>query len=164
MYLATYARQAFIVIRGESLAASMSAYLIAQIAETANIEVLPFTQVKEVRGEQHLEEVVLRIGEQTEARPARALFVFIGAKPSTEWVCGTVLCDAKGYVLTGRDLVADPRYPTHWKRPREPFALETCVPGVFAAGDGRAGAMARVAAAVGDGSTAIKFVHQYLDE
>lgn len=164
MYLATYARKAFIVIRGESLAASMSAYLIEQIAETANIEILPFTQVKEVRGEQHLEEVVLQIGEQTEARPARALFVFIGAKPSTEWVCGTVLCDAKGYVLTGRDLVADPRYPTHWKRPREPFALETCVPGVFAAGDGRAGAMARVAAAVGDGSTAIKFVHQYLDE
>ncbi len=164
MYLATYARKAFIVIRGESLAASMSAYLIAQIADTANIEILPFSQVKEVRGEQHLEEVVLQIGDRCEARPARALFVFIGAKPSTEWVCGTVVCDAKGYILTGRDLVADPRYPTHWKRQREPFALETCVPGVFAAGDGRAGAMARVASAVGDGSTAIKFVHQYLDE
>lgn len=164
MYLAAYARRVFIVIRGESLAASMSAYLIDQITATENIELLPFTQVQEVKGEQHLEEVVLQIGGRTEARPARALFVFIGAKPSTEWVCGTVLCDAKGYVLTGRDLVADPRYPTSWKRPREPFALETCVPGVFAAGDGRAGAMARVASAVGDGSTAIKFVHQYLDE
>ena len=164
MYLATYARRVFIVVRGPSLAASMSAYLIEQIAGTDNIEILPFSEVKEVKGEQQLEEVVLQIGEQTETRPARALFVFIGAKPSTEWVCDTILCDGKGYVLTGRDLVADPRYPTHWKRPREPFALETCVPGVFAAGDGRAGAMARVAAAVGDGSTAIKFVHQYLDE
>ncbi|OGX82421.1 FAD-dependent oxidoreductase [Hymenobacter coccineus] len=164
MYLATYARRVFIVIRSKSLASSMSAYLIEQIAGTENIEILPFAQVKEVKGEGHLEAVVLQVGEQTEERPARALFVFIGAKPSTEWVCGTVICDAKGYVLTGRDLVADPRYAANWKRPREPFALETCVPGVFAAGDGRAGAMARVAAAVGDGSTAIKFVHQYLDE
>ncbi len=164
MYLASYARRVFVVIRGKSLAASMSAYLIEQIAGTANIEILPFAQVKEVRGEEHLEAVVLQIGDRTETCPARALFVFIGAKPSTEWVCGTVVCDAKGYVLTGRDLVADPRYSTHWKRKREPFALETCVPGVFAAGDGRAGAMARVASAVGDGSTAIKFVHQYLDE
>ncbi len=164
MFLATYARRVFIVIRSKSLAASMSAYLIDQIADTPNIEILPFAQVKEVRGEQHLEEVTLQIGDKTEARPARALFVFIGAKPSTEWVCGTVICDARGYVLTGRDLVADPRYRTAWKRQREPFALETCVPGVFAAGDGRVGAMARVASAVGDGSTAIKFVHQYLDE
>ncbi len=164
MYLAAYARRVFIVVRGKSLAASMSAYLIEQIAGTPNIELLPFSQVVEVRGEQHLEEVVLQIGARTEARPARALFVFIGAKPSTEWVCHLVLCDAKGFVLTGRDLVADPRYPTSWKYKREPFALETCVPGVFAAGDGRAGAMARVASAVGDGSTAIKFVHQYLDE
>ena len=164
MYLASYARRVFVVIRGKSLSTSMSAYLIEQIAGTANIEILPFAQVKEVRGEEHLETVVLQIGERTAICPARALFVFIGAKPSTEWVCGTVVCDAKGYVLTGRDLVADPRYPTHWKRKREPFALETCVPGVFAAGDGRAGAIARVASAVGDGSTAIKFVHQYLDE
>ena len=164
MYLASYARRVFVVIRGKSLSTSMSAYLIEQISGTANIEILPFAQVKEVRGEEHLETVVLQIGERTAICPARALFVFIGAKPSTEWVCGTVVCDAKGYVLTGRDLVADPRYPTHWKRKREPFALETCVPGVFAAGDGRAGAMARVASAVGDGSTAIKFVHQYLDE
>jgi len=164
MYLATYARRVFILIRGASLAASMSAYLIEQIAQTDNIEILPGSQVKEVRGQDHLQEVVIDNNGQTEMRPARALFVFIGAKPSTEWVCDIVLCDGKGYLLTGRDLMADPRYPTSWKRGREPFLLETCVPGIFAAGDSRAGAMARVASAVGEGSMAIKFVHQYLDE
>ncbi|GAA4393077.1 FAD-dependent oxidoreductase [Hymenobacter koreensis] len=166
MYLATYARRVFIVIRGESLAASMSAYLIEQIGRTPNIELLPFTEVQEVRGQDHLEEVVLRQNRtgEVQTRAARALFVFIGAKPSTEWLCDVLLCDGKGFVLTGRDLVADPRYAGQWKRGREPFALESSVPGIFAAGDSRAGAMARVASAVGEGSMAIKFVHQYLDE
>lgn len=164
MYLATYARRVFILIRGASLAASMSAYLIEQIGQTPNIEILPFAEVQEVCGQDHLEEVIIRNQGQVERRPARALFVFIGAKPSTEWVCNTILCDGKGFVLTGRDLVADPRYATSWKHTREPFLLETCVPGVFAAGDSRVGAMARVASAVGEGSMAIKFVHQYLDE
>ena len=142
----------------------MSAYLIEQIAQTPNIEILPFTEVQEVVGAEHLEEVVIRHNGQLERRPARALFVFIGAKPSTEWVCNTVVCDGKGFVLTGRDLVQDPRYAAIWKHTREPYLLETCVPGVFAAGDSRAGAMARVASAVGEGAMAIKFVHQYLDE
>ncbi|AHJ99756.1 FAD-dependent oxidoreductase [Hymenobacter swuensis] len=165
MYLATYARRVFILIRGESLAASMSAYLIEQIGQTPNIELLPFAEIAEVCGADHLEEVVVRRQGQLERRPARALFVFIGAKPSTEWVCDTIVCDGKGFVLTGRDLVTDPRYATAWQHPRrEPYLLETCVPGIFAAGDSRAGAMARVASAVGEGSMAIKFVHQYLDE
>ncbi len=165
MYLSTYASRVFIVIRGESLAASMSAYLIEQIAQTPNIEILPHTQVREACGEHSLEAVVIQQeGHEPEKRPARALFIFIGAKPSTEWVCHLALCDPKGYLLTGRDLVADPRYQASWKKDREPYLLETCVPGMFAAGDGRAGAMARVASAVGEGSMAIKFVHQYLDE
>ncbi len=165
MYLATYARRVFILIRGESLAASMSAYLIEQIGQTDNIELLPFTEVTEVCGQDYLEEVVISRQGEVERRPARALFVFIGAKPSTEWVCDTVVCDSKGFLLTGRDLITDPRYATTWQHPRrEPYLLETCVPGVFAAGDSRAGAMARVASAVGEGSMAIKFVHQYLDE
>jgi thioredoxin reductase (NADPH) len=108
--------------------------------------------------------VLVDVNGTVEKRPARALFVFIGAKPSTEWVCGLVACDAKGYLLTGRDLVADPRYAEIWQKDREPYLLETCAPGIFAAGDSRAGAMARVASAVGEGSMAIKFVHQYLDE
>ena len=165
MYLATFASRVFIVIRGDSLAASMSAYLIEQLAQTPNIELLPRTQVREACGQDSLEAVVVQQeGQAPEKRPARALFIFIGAKPSTEWVCHLALCDAKGYLLTGRDLVTDPRYLTAWKQPREPYLLETCVPGMFAAGDGRAGAMARVASAVGEGSMAIKFVHQYLDE
>ncbi|MCC3154066.1 FAD-dependent oxidoreductase [Hymenobacter sp. BT770] len=164
MYLATYARKVFIVIRGVSLAASMSAYLIEQIHNTPNIELLPHSQIKEVCGADHLEAVMVDINGTVEKRPARALFVFIGARPSTEWVCEQVVCDGKGFLLTGRDLVTDPRYPTIWKKEREPYLLETCVPGIFAAGDSRSGAMARVASAVGEGSMAIKFVHQYLDE
>lgn len=165
MYLSTYASRVFIVIRGESLAASMSAYLIEQINQTPNIEILPRTQVREACGQDSLEAVVIQQeGHAPEKKPARALFIFIGAKPSTEWVCHLAICDAKGYLLTGRDLVADPRYKSAWKKDREPYLLETCVPGLFAAGDGRAGAMARVASAVGEGSMAIKFVHQYLDE
>jgi thioredoxin reductase (NADPH) len=165
MYLSTYASQVYIVIRGDSLAASMSAYLIEQIGQTPNITILPRTQVREACGENSLEAVVIQQeGHEPEKKPARALFIFIGAKPSTEWVCDLALCDPKGYLLTGRDLVTDPRYKTAWKKDREPYLLETCVPGMFAAGDGRAGAMARVASAVGEGSMAIKFVHQYLDE
>ncbi|MBU6119715.1 FAD-dependent oxidoreductase [Hymenobacter siberiensis] len=164
MYLATYARRVFIVIRGADLAASMSAYLIEQIRTTPNIELLPYSQIKEVCGQDHLEAVMVDVNGTVEKRPARALFVFIGAKPSTEWVCDQVLCDGKGFLLTGRDLVTDPRYAEVWKKDREPYLLETCVPGIFAAGDSRAGAMARVASAVGEGSMAIKFVHQYLDE
>ena len=165
MYLSTYASRVFIVIRGDSLAASMSAYLIEQIGQTPNIEILPRTQVREACGQDSLQAVVIQQeGQEPEKRPARALFIFIGAKPSTEWVCHLAICDAKGYLLTGRDLVADPRYKSAWKKDREPYLLETCVPGLFAAGDGRAGAMARVASAVGEGSMAIKFVHQYLDE
>ena len=164
MYLATYARRVFIVIRGANLAASMSAYLIEQIRTTPNIELLPHAQIKEVRGQDHLEAVMVDRNGTVETRPARALFVFIGAKPSTEWVCEQVMCDGKGFLLTGRDLVTDPRYADIWKQSREPYLLETCVPGIFAAGDSRSGAMARVASAVGEGSMAIKFVHQYLDE
>ncbi|MGY2130722.1 FAD-dependent oxidoreductase [Hymenobacter sp. HD11105] len=164
MYLATYARRVFILIRGESLAASMSAYLIEQIGQTENIEILPFAEVKEVCGQDHLEEVIISNKGEIQRRPARALFVFIGAKPSTEWVQDLILCDKRGFMLTGRDLVTDPRFAASWKRDREPYLLETCVPGIFAAGDNRVGAMARVASAVGEGSMAIKFVHEYLDE
>lgn len=165
MYLASYASKVYIVIRGESLAANMSNYLVQQIKDTPKIELLAHTQLREVHGETSLETVVIqRDGQASERHPARALFIFVGAKPCTEWVDGLALCDGKGYLLTGRDLLGDPRFKTTWKKEREPYLLETSVPGLFAAGDGRAGAMARVASAVGEGSMAIKFVHQYLDE
>ncbi|MGI4864323.1 MAG: FAD-dependent oxidoreductase [Janthinobacterium lividum] len=165
MYLSTYASRVYIIIRGESLVASMSAYLIEQIAQTPNIEVLPHTQLREACGRDSLEAVMIqRDGQVPEKVPALALFIFIGTRPSTEWISHLAICDARGFLLTGRDLLADPRYAFSWKKTREPYLLETCVPGLFAAGDSRAGAMARVASAVGEGSMAIKFVHQYLDE
>jgi len=143
MYLSTYASRVYIIIRGASLAASMSAYLIEQIAQTPNIEVLPHTQLREVCGQDSLEAVVIqRDGQAPEKVPALALFVFIGTRPSTEWISHLAICDTKGFLLTGRDLVADPRYGVSWKKTREPYLLETCVPGLFAAGDSRAGAMA----------------------
>ena len=164
MYLAAYASRVFIVIRGESLAASMSNYLVQQIQDTPNIELLPHTQLREAYGETELEAVLIqREGAEPQRLPARALFIFVGAKPCTAWLNELVLCDGKSYLLTGRDLVSDPRFLKSWKLKREPYALETSVPGLFAAGDGRAGSMARVASAVGEGSMAIKFVHQYLD-
>ena len=103
---------------------------------------------------------MLNVSGTVEKRPARALFVFIGAKPSTEWVNDLIAYDAKSFLFTGRDLMAGPRYPDIWKKNREPYLLETCSPGIFAAGDIRAGAMVRVASAVSEGSMAIKFVHQ----
>jgi len=154
----------FIVIRGADLAASMSAYLIEQVRTTPNIELLPFAQIKEVCGPDHLEAMMLDLNGTVEKRPARALFVFIGAKPNTERVSDQVLCDSKGFLLTGRDLVADPRHAAAWKKDREPYLLETCVPGIFTVGDSRSKTMARVASTVGESSMAIKFVPQYLDE
>ena len=165
MYLSGFASRVYLVTRGESLVASMSAYLIEQLAQTANVEILPRTQVREACGDGSLEAVVLQAEGQEPVRyPARALFIFIGTRPSTEWISPLALCDSKGFLLTGRELLADPRFVSLWPEPRAPHLLETSVPGLFAAGDGRAGAMARVASAVGEGSMAIKFVHQYLGE
>ena len=146
------------------MAASISAYLIEQIRSTSNIELLPYSQIKDVCGQDRLEAVMVDINGTVEKRLARAFFVFIGVKSSTEWLCDQVLCDSKGFLLTGRGPVTDTRYPEIWKKDQEPYLLETCVPGIFAAGDSRVGAMARVASAVYEGSMAIKFVHQYLDE
>jgi thioredoxin reductase (NADPH) len=98
----------------------------------------------------------------SEVEEADAVFVFIGTKPRSEWLPDTVLRDAKGFVVTGRDLAVDPSYARVWKERREPMALETSTPGVFAAGDIRAGAMNRVASAVGEGSMVVRFVHEYL--
>lgn len=164
MYLAHFARRVFIVIRGASLAATMSQYLIDQIANTPNIELLQHTEVVAACGEDKLEELDL-INNKTEERrivPAQALYVFIGAKPSAEWLPESVLRNSRGFVETGREVLLHSDAKQLWKLEREPFLLETSVPGIFAAGDVRAGAMNRVASAVGEGSMAIKFVHEYL--
>ena len=116
-----------------------------------------------MEGKGQVERVELTLdGGGTEVEEIDAVFVFIGTKPRSEWLPDGVLRDDKGFVITGRDLPSDARYPRTWKERREPMALEASAPGVFAAGDIRAGCMNRVASAVGEGSMAVRLVHEYL--
>lgn len=167
VYLSKFAEKVHILIRREDLHATMSSYLIDQIDSIDNIEVMGHRQVVKACGEGHLERLVI---EDMEANtsfevPADALFIFIGAKPATEWlVHNDILRSEKGYIETGKELIRYEDFKKIWKMDREPYLLETCQPGIFAAGDVRAGAMNRVASAVGEGAMAIKFVHAYLAE
>lgn len=164
MYLSRWAKQVEIVIRRESLDATMSRYLIDQIAKTPNIRLRPRTEIERVEGDGRVERITFRSTADGSCRPedADALFVFIGTRPRSEWLPRTVLRDAKGFVLTGRDLLTEAAYPRVWKEKREPLPLETSVPGIFAAGDLRAGAMNRVASAVGEGSMVVRLAHEVL--
>lgn len=166
MYLSKFARSVCIIIRKEDLSSTMSAYLIRQIEETGNIRILPCTQITEAKGEEHLEELLLKdldTGDITTVK-ADALYIFIGAKPYTDWIGEDILKDKKGFIATGRDLQQYPQFKSIWRQNRDPYLLETSRPGIFAAGDVRAGAMNRVASAVGEGSMAISFVHKFLAE
>jgi thioredoxin reductase (NADPH) len=160
MFFASYARRVTLLVRGNSLEKSMSQYLIEQVRSKANICVALNTEVTAVRGEDHLEAVDLRDRNTGETRHEHSagVFVFIGADAETEWLPAEVARDDRGYVLTGEDL----RRAGRWGDERDPYLLETSVPGVFACGDVRFSPVKRVAAAVGEGSMAIAFVHQYL--
>ena len=164
MYLSRFAKEVQIVVRRESLHATMSQYLIEQIEKTPNIRLRPRTELERVEGNGHVERVALSSVDDptTSIEETDALFVFIGTRPLTDWLPSEVLRDAKGFVLTGRELMAADAYERTWKEPREPLPLETSVPGVFAAGDLRAGAMNRVASAVGEGSMVVRLAHEYL--
>jgi thioredoxin reductase (NADPH) len=164
LYLARRAKEVQIVIRRDSLHETMSQYLIEQIEQTPNIRLRRRTEIENVEGDGRVERVVLKsLDDGTrEVEDADALFVFIGTRPRSNWLPPNVLVDAKGFVLTGRDLMAAPGYAQVWKEQREPLTLETGIPGVFAAGDLRAGAMNRVASAVGEGSMVVRLVHEYL--
>lgn len=166
MYLSKFASKVIILIRKESLHSTMSSYLIDQIEGTANIEVWGNTQVKEVIGGDSLEKVVVQFNlkQNCEGFEAAALFVFIGAQPVSTWLPDDVIKDNKGFVSTGREMSSLKDFKKIWKLEREPYLLETSIPGVFAAGDVRSGAMNRVASAVGEGAMAISFVHKYLAE
>ena len=167
MYLSKFAKNVYILIRKPDLTATMSSYLIDQIAATPNIHVMGHTEITEAFGkEEHLSELLLlnRQSKESSRVPANALFIFIGAKPYTEWLNKMLLLDEKGFIITGPGLERHPNYKKIWKLNRAPHVLETCIPGIFAAGDVRAGAMARVASAVGEGSMSISFVHRYLAE
>jgi len=165
MYLSRFARKVNILIRRESLASSMSSYLIDQINDTKNIEVIPFTEVSSASGTDHLESITIKNkndGSEKELS-AVALFIFIGARPYTDWVGGEILKNERGFILTGSDLMHQSAYKANWKENRDPFLLETSKSGIFAAGDVRANAMNRVASAVGEGAMSISFVHKYLE-
>ena len=148
--------------RGNGLSATMSKYLIDEIERTSNIVLESKTQVLEAIGEERLEGLKLLgpAGERME--PASSLFVFIGAAPGTGWLPPSILRDDKGFVLAGPDLRSQGKLPESWREQREPFLLESSVPGVFVAGDVRHGSVKRVASAVGEGSIAVQFAHQYL--
>jgi thioredoxin reductase (NADPH) len=161
--LARFAKQVVLVVRAATLEDTMSRYLVDKIAAASNIGVRYRTEVVACQGDGHLEALTLvdrNSGEDVEV-PASWLFVFVGASPRTEWLGQDIVRDDKGFVVTGQDLLA-PAYAHHWTLPRPPFALETSVPGVFAAGDVRLDSMKRVASAVGEGAMSVYLVHRYL--
>jgi thioredoxin reductase (NADPH) len=162
LHFAKFARKVIMLIRGNGLSATMSKYLIDEIERTSNIVLESKTQVLEAIGEERLEGLKLLgpAGERME--PASSLFVFIGAAPGTGWLPPSILRDDKGFVLAGPDLRSQGKLPESWREQREPFLLESSVPGVFVAGDVRHGSVKRVASAVGEGSIAVQFAHQYL--
>lgn len=166
MYLSRTASDVYICIRRPDLSETMSQYLIDQISNTPNIHVLGCTEVVSATGTERLECVVLENMDTHEQKtePASGVFIFIGAKPLTDWIEMDIIKDPKGFIATGRDMGKYAEYKRVWKQSREPFVLETCSPGIFAAGDVRAGAMNRVASAVGEGAMAVSFVHKYLAE
>ncbi len=163
MHLARYAKEVQVLIRRDSLRDSMSQYLIEQIEKTPNIRLRTRAELERVDGTGRVERITLNMGDAgSQVEDIDAVFVFIGTRPRSDWLPADVLRDAKGFVVTGRDLTADARCARIWKERREPMPLETSVPGVFAAGDIRAGAMNRVASAVGEGSMVVRFAHEYL--
>lgn len=166
MYLSKFAKNVYIIIRKEDLTSTMSAYLIDQINGTSNIHILAKTEIVEAHGDDRLQSLSLENVEikDIDKRNADAVYIFIGAKPYTEWVATDILKDDKGFIETGRDMKLRENFNKIWKLQRDPYLLETSSPGIFAAGDVRAGAMNRVASAVGEGSMSISFVHKYLSE
>ncbi len=167
LHFAKFACKVTMLVRAGGLEASMSKYLIDEIERTSNIVVEPNTQVMAAEGTDHLEALCVRGPEGTSRRTAASLFVFIGAVPGTEWMPDAILRDDKGFILAGPDLVtpemkATGKFAKMWKQDRDPYLLETSVPGVFVAGDVRHGSVKRAASAVGEGSIAVQFAHQYL--
>ena len=165
VFFARHARRVTMLVRASSLEASMSHYLVQQIAESPTIDVRLDSEVVAVEGDEHLEALTIcnRSDGTEETMKAGHLFVFIGAAPRTEWLDSVVVRDQRGFVLTGPDLMVDGRRPRGWRLDRDPYFLEASAPGVFAAGDVRANSVKRVASAVGEGAMAIQLVHSYLE-
>lgn len=160
MYFSRYAGEVHMLVRADSLTKSMSKYLIDQIKATPNITVETCTEIVSMSGNSHLECLTLKTPRGEEARPVTSVFIFIGAAPKTDWLPKEIALDGRGFILAGPDLKA--QSPKSWTLDRDPYLLETSVPGVFVAGDVRYNSVKRCASAVGEGSIAIQFVHQYL--
>jgi thioredoxin reductase (NADPH) len=166
MYFSKYARRVVMLVRGSSLAASMSQYLINQLKETPNVQIEFNSSLVEAHGEDHLESLSVLCSTTNEINrvPASSLFIMIGAAPNTKWLADIVERDERGFIFSGRDLMRDGKRPKGWPLDRDPGLLETNVPGIFVVGDVRHGSVKRVASGVGEGSVAISFVHQYLSK
>src|SRR5216117_2545871 len=166
MYFSKYARRVVLLVRGSSLAASMSQYLIDRLKKTSNIQIEFNSSVVEAHGEDHLEAISIHCAASNEANKvsANSLFIMIGAAPNTKWLADSVERDEHGFILSGPALMRDGKRPKGWQLGRDPGLLETSVPGVFVVGDVRHGSVKRVASGVGEGSVAISFVHQYLSK
>ena len=164
VFFAQHARRVVMLVRGNSLAAGMSQYLVEQIQQTSNIAVELNSQVVEVFGEEHLEAISIycATSKETNKVAANSLFIFIGAMPGTEWLAGVLEREEKGFLLSGPDLMRDGKPPKGWPLERDPWLLEESVPGIFLAGDVRYRSVKRVASGVGEGANAVQFVHQYL--
>lgn len=164
VFLSRYTRKVYLMVRSSSLEKGMSQYLVDQIAEIDNIEVVTQTEITEVHGEDRLEAITChnRENDKTQTIEAPALFIFIGAVPHADLVADVVELDRAGFILTGADLIEDGKRPKNWTLNRDPYLLETSVPGIFAAGDVRHHSIKRVASAVGEGAVSVAFVHQYL--
>jgi thioredoxin reductase (NADPH) len=166
MNFARYAEKVVLLVRGDGLASTMSQYLIDQIQQTPNIQIWAHASVAELHGDKRLQEVSILCSDtdKIERVPASSIFIFIGALPRTDWLAGLVERDDRGFILTGPDLIRNGERPKGWVLDRDPFLLETNVPGIFAVGDVRHGSVKRVASGVGEGSVAVQFIHQYLSK
>jgi thioredoxin reductase (NADPH) len=166
MYMCKFAKEVNMIIRRDALSQVAANYLVENIRNTPNIKVIPNTDVIACSGSAVLENITLKNVKTGEEKtvPTKALFIYIGSKPGTAWVNDIVLKDERGFIITGSDLVKEKSFHTFWKLKRDPLMPETSVPGIFASGDVRYGAMAGISAAVGEGSMAIRFVRKYLQE
>ncbi|MGH9405839.1 MAG: FAD-dependent oxidoreductase [Terriglobia bacterium] len=164
MYFSKFARRVVMLVRGDSLSATMSQYLIDQLQATGNVQMETRSEVVEVHGAERLEAISVHCAESGEVTQVHtnSLFIFIGAAPRTDWLSGVVERDDRGFILSGADLLREGKPPKDWRLGRDPWLLETSVPGVFVAGDVRHGSVKRVASSVGEGSIAVQFIHQYL--
>jgi len=164
VHFAKYADKVVMLVRRESLASTMSQYLVEQIAKIPNIEVWPGTDIAELHGENQLEGISVRCARtgSVDRYPARSVFIYIGALPKTDWLGEFVKRDERGFILSGPDLLKDGKRPSSWPLDRDPNLLEASVPGIFVVGDVRHGSVKRVASGVGEGAVAVQLIHQYL--